>query len=85
MPIASLIGRYTCTGFDATNLNNMRQFYLAYQNLDAVRQDSLSWTHYRTLMRLPLPQRDFYSRMAAGGGGVHASWIDRSSRCSTSG
>ncbi len=38
-------------GFDIGNLRNMRQFYLAYPIRDAVRSE-LSWTHYRTLMRI---------------------------------
>jgi len=38
-------------GFDDTNLWNMRQFYLCFPILDAVRQE-LTWTHYRLLMRL---------------------------------
>lgn len=38
-------------GFDYTNLTNMRNFYLAFPILDALRQQ-LSWTHYRLLSRL---------------------------------
>ncbi len=38
-------------GFDARNLFYMRQFYLAFPILNAVRSE-LSWTHYRTLMRV---------------------------------
>ncbi|WP_136669353.1 YhcG family protein [Flavobacterium sp. H122] len=38
-------------GFDYTNLTNMRKFYLAFQKLDAVRQE-LSWTHYRILSKI---------------------------------
>ncbi len=53
-------------GFDYTNLTNMRQFYLTYPNLDAVRQ-GLGWTHYRTLMRLPDVQREFYAGLAIRG------------------
>jgi len=53
-------------GFDYTNLTNMRQFYLTYPNLDAVRQ-GLGWTHYRTLMRLPDVQREFYAGLAIQG------------------
>ena len=44
----------------------MRQFYLTYPNLDAVRQ-GLGWTHYRTLMRLPDAQRAFYAGLAIQG------------------
>ncbi|WP_308811247.1 PDDEXK nuclease domain-containing protein [Photobacterium aquimaris] len=32
-------------------MRNMRLFYLAYPNCDAVRHE-LSWTHYRTLTRI---------------------------------
>ena len=38
-------------GFDASNLRNMRQFYLGFQNCDALRHE-LSWTHYRSLSRV---------------------------------
>ncbi len=37
-------------GFDASNLRNMRQFYLTFPICDSVRH-KLSWTQYRTLMR----------------------------------
>jgi len=33
-------------GFDSSNLPNMRLFYLAFQNCDALRHE-LSWTHYQ--------------------------------------
>ena len=38
-------------GYDASNLWKMRQFYLIFPILDALRLE-LSWTHYRTLMRV---------------------------------
>ena len=38
-------------GFDATNLRHMRSFYELFPIRDAVRRE-LSWTHYRTLLRL---------------------------------
>jgi hypothetical protein len=38
-------------GFDRTNLQQMRLFYLAYPICDAVRPE-LSWTHYRLLLRV---------------------------------
>jgi hypothetical protein len=41
-------------GFDASNLRNMRSFYLCFPNCDAVRHN-LSWTHYRTLIRIENP------------------------------
>lgn len=47
-------------GFDVTNLRNMRAFYLAFPKRDAVRLE-LSWTHYRTLLRLDNPAaREWY-------------------------
>jgi hypothetical protein len=33
-------------GFDASNLRNMRAFYLTFPNCDALRRE-LSWTHRR--------------------------------------
>lgn len=42
-------------GFDARNLRNMRQFYLIYPMWNAVRTE-LSWTHYRTLIRIENPE-----------------------------
>lgn len=53
-------------GFAARSLRNMRQFYLAYPNWSAVRTE-LTWTHYRTLMRIAEEQRGFYARVAATG------------------
>ncbi|WP_241156428.1 MULTISPECIES: YhcG family protein [unclassified Adlercreutzia] len=38
-------------GFTQTNLKYMRQFYLAFQNSHALR-DQLSWTHYRLLIKV---------------------------------
>lgn len=38
-------------GFTSTNLKYMRQFYLAFPNGHALR-DELSWTHYRLLIRV---------------------------------
>lgn len=38
-------------GFDTSNLRNMRQFYLNFSNWNAV-STKLSWTHYRTLIRI---------------------------------
>ncbi len=47
-------------GFDARNLFYMRQFYLSYPKLNALRSE-LSWTHYRILMRVERPEaRSFY-------------------------
>ncbi|MBG5997749.1 DUF1016 family protein [Proteus mirabilis] len=38
-------------GFDTSNLRYMRKFYLTFPIRDAVRHE-LSWTHYRTLLKL---------------------------------
>lgn len=38
-------------GFDVRNLRNMRSFYLTFPIWNAVRTE-LSWTHYRTLLRI---------------------------------
>lgn len=44
-------------GFDRTNLQNMRAFYLAYPIVDALRPQ-LTWTHYRRefIMRTVFPR-----------------------------
>lgn len=47
-------------GFTIANIWNMRQFYLTYPKLYAVRRE-LTWTHYRLLMRVENTQaRSFY-------------------------
>ncbi len=38
-------------GFDVSNLRYMRLLYLAFPICDALRHE-LSWTHYRTLLRI---------------------------------
>lgn len=38
-------------GFDVSNLRNMRRFYAAFPIQDALRPE-LSWTHYRSLMKV---------------------------------
>jgi hypothetical protein len=40
-------------GFDARNLRNMRSFYQTFPNWNAVRTN-LSWTHYRSLIRIEI-------------------------------
>ncbi|CAL7959136.1 hypothetical protein GAMM_100016 [Gammaproteobacteria bacterium] len=48
-------------GFDIRNLRNMRRFYLTYSIRNAMRTE-LSWTHYRTLIRIENPKaRDWYA------------------------
>lgn len=47
-------------GFDASNLRYMRLFYQCFPKCDALRHE-LSWTHYRTLLRVDNPQaRQWY-------------------------
>jgi predicted nuclease of restriction endonuclease-like (RecB) superfamily len=47
-------------GFDERNLFYMKRFYLAFPILNAVRSE-LSWTHYRTLLRVEDEQaREWY-------------------------
>jgi len=51
-------------GFDASNLRNMRSFYLCFPKCDAV-SPKLSWTHYRKLMRVENPKaRAWYQQEA---------------------
>jgi predicted nuclease of restriction endonuclease-like (RecB) superfamily len=59
-------------GFDATNLRHMRGFFLAFPIRDALRRE-LSWTHYRTLLRVDNDQaRQWYMNEAAS-----LSWTTR--------
>lgn len=59
-------------GFDITNLRKMRTFYQAFPIRDALRLE-LSWTHYRTLLRIYNPQaRDWYLHEA-----ITQSWSAR--------
>ncbi len=46
----SLTGEFG-KGFDVSNLRYMRLFYKAFPMCDALRHE-LSWTHYRTLLRV---------------------------------
>ena len=52
-------------GFDASNLRYMRLFYQAFPIRDALRHE-LSWTHYRTLLRVEdMKARQWYMNEAA--------------------
>ncbi len=52
-------------GFDVRNLRNMRAFYQAFPNRNALRTE-LSWTHYRALLRVESPRaREWYMAEAA--------------------
>jgi predicted nuclease of restriction endonuclease-like (RecB) superfamily len=60
-------------GFDVSNLRHMRVFYQAFPIRDALRPE-LSWTHYRTLLRVESDSaRQWYMNEAAGQG-----WTTRS-------
>ena len=49
------------SGFDTSNLRNMRMLFQAFPIRDALRHE-LSWTHYRLLMRLDDPlAREWYA------------------------
>ena len=55
-------------GFNLRNLRYMRQFYLTFQNVNALRSE-LSWTHYRALIRVTDEKaRTFYLEECAKSG-----------------
>ena len=59
-------------GFTVANLRNMRQFFITFKNRNAVRSE-LSWTHYRSLMRVKDEvARQFYLEEA-----VKCGWSSR--------
>lgn len=59
-------------GFDRSNLFHMRAFFRAYPIVDALRRQ-LSWTHYRTLLKVERSDaRSFYEAEA-----VNAGWSTR--------
>ena len=49
--LAASLSREFGKGFDTTNLRHMRVFYQAFPIRDALRPE-LSWTHYRTLLKV---------------------------------
>ena len=52
-------------GFTIRNLHAMRQFYIRFPNMHALRAQ-LSWTHYRSLIRVENPKaREVYMNEAA--------------------
>lgn len=68
MKLAAEFGK----GFTPANLRNMRQFYRMFQNPKLIRPE-LSWTHYRSLMRVPDEKaRLFYLEEA-----VKSAWSTR--------
>lgn len=59
-------------GFNKTNLWYMRQFYLSFQNLHALRGE-LTWTHYRLLLKTEKPEaREFYIKET-----INSNWSTR--------
>lgn len=59
-------------GFTPSNLWNMHQFYRVFPELSMINPQ-LSWTHYRSLMRVPDKEaRDFYLEEA-----VKSEWSTR--------
>lgn len=59
-------------GFDVSNLRKMRQFYMCFPKQDALRPE-LSWTHYRSLMKVQDDDaRNYYMNEA-----VKAGWSSR--------
>jgi len=66
--LAESLTREFGRGFDATNLRHMRVFYHAFPIRDALRPE-LSWTHYRTLLKLESEAaRSWYMKEAAAQG-----------------
>ena len=69
--LAALSNRLTAeygSGYDASNLRYMRQFYLAFPICDALRHE-LNWTHYRILMRVDDPvAREWYMNECVASG-----------------
>ena len=66
--LAESLTREFGRGFDASNLRYMRLFYQAFPIRDALRHE-LSWTHYRTLLKIEgEPARAWYMEEAAAQG-----------------
>ncbi|MGC9225077.1 MAG: PDDEXK nuclease domain-containing protein [Terracidiphilus sp.] len=66
--LAESLSREFGRGFDATNLRHMRVFYQAFPIRDALRPE-LSWTHYRTLLKVEQEAaRSWYMAEAAAQG-----------------
>ena len=65
--LSSQLTREFGKGFDASNLRNMRLFYLCFPKCDALRHE-LSWTHYRLLSKVENHRaREYYAEEAAKG------------------
>jgi len=66
--LAESLSRDFGKGFDASNLRYMRLFYQAFPIRDALRHE-LSWTHYRTLLKIEKEAaRTWYMTEAAAQG-----------------
>lgn len=63
--LARRLGEEFGSGFSVQSLSNYRQFYLTFPNFSALRRN-LTWTHYKSLLRITTPQaRDWYTQEAA--------------------
>ena len=63
--LARRLGEEFGSGFSVQSLSNYRQFYLTFPNFSALRRN-LTWTHYKSLLRITTPQaRDWYATEAA--------------------
>ncbi len=52
-------------GFDASNLYKYTDFYQTFPNLDTVRLNSLSWSHFRILLQVESKEaREWYEKEA---------------------
>ena len=64
--LAESLTREFGKGFDDRNLRNMRAFYQTFPIWHAVRTE-LSWTHYRTLLRVTSKEaREWWQACASG-------------------
>ena len=63
-------------GFNLRNLRYMRQFYLAFPNVNALRSE-LSWTHYRSLMRVADPKASTFYLAACAKAGWSSRQLER--------
>jgi predicted nuclease of restriction endonuclease-like (RecB) superfamily len=63
--LARRLGEEFGSGFSVQSLSNYRQFYLTFPNFSALRRN-LTWTHYKSLLRIQNPQaRNWYATEAA--------------------
>lgn len=63
--LSSVLNNEFGKGFDERELRRMRQFYLTFPIRDSLRPE-LTWTHYRTLIRVEnIQAREYYLNEAA--------------------